>query len=302
VTQLLKKDTTTIRHIVQVQGGLLATHPGNPWAPLFTKQMEIEKLHALNCNQFNFEALMNVSFTVKQDLNWWFHNLGHTHADINVKYPDFISFTDASTLGYGFFIPESGIQAGSCWSSTEALFHINVLEMLAIDYALKATVTDRTNIHVRIMCDNTTAIAGIRKQGSTRTPEINLIARALWLWAIDRNIWLSAVHIPGIHNVEADEASRVFKDELEWTLLDAHFRSFCRKLGKPIMDLFASRLNFKVDIFCSFQPDPLASVVDAFAFPWTRGLYYGFPPFCLLGCILQKIVQDGTDIILVVPT
>ena len=83
--------------------------------------------------------------------------------------------------------------------------------------------------------------------------------------------------------------------------MDSHFRSCCRKFGKPIMDLFASRLNFKVDIFCSFQPDPMASVVDAFTFPWTRGLYYGFPPFCLLGRILQKIVQDGTDIILVVP-
>jgi hypothetical protein len=172
---------------------------------------------------------------------------------------------------------------------------------LAIDYSLKPTVTDRTDIHVHIMCDNTTAIAGIRKQGSTRTVEINEIARSLWLWALERRIWLSAVHIPGIENVEADEASRVFQDELEWTLKDTWYRKICVTFGVPIMDLFASRLNFKVSVFCSFKPDPVASIVDAFTIPWTSGLYYGFPPFCLIGRVLQNVVQDGTSIILIVP-
>jgi hypothetical protein len=43
VRKLQKKDVTTIRHVAQVLGGLMATHPGNPWAPLFTKQLEIDK-------------------------------------------------------------------------------------------------------------------------------------------------------------------------------------------------------------------------------------------------------------------
>ena len=301
VRKLLKKHSTTIRHVAQVEGGLLATHPGNPWAPLFTKQMEIDKLQALSCNRFDFDGFMNVSEVVRTDLHWWLNHLGHTSGLIQVQYPDFLIYTDASLQGYGFFVPESGIQAGSRWSADEAFHHINVLEMLAIDFALKATVADKHDIHVRIMCDNTTAIAGIRKQGSTRTPEINRIARDLWLWALERNIWLSAVHIPGIENVEADEASRNFKDELEWTLQDVWFRKICDRFGSPIMDLFASRLNFKVKVFCSFKPDPLASVVDAFTFPWNKGLYYGFPPFCLLGRTLQQIVQDGTSIILIVP-
>ena len=301
VRKLMGKQATTIRHMAQVEGGLLATHPGNPWAPLFTKQMEIDKLQALGCNRFDFDKFMTVSEIVRSDLQWWLTHLGHTSGLIQEQYPDFLIYTDASLQGYGFFVPETGIQAGSRWSPEEALYHINILEMLAIEHALKATITNRHDIHVRIMCDNTTAIAGIRKQGSTRTPEINGMARSLWLWALERNIWLSAVHIPGVENVEADEASRVFKDELEWTLQDSWFRKICDQFGEPMMDLFASRLNFKVKMFCSFKPDPLASIVDAFTFPWNRGLYYGFPPFCLLGRTLQKIVQDGTSIILIVP-
>jgi hypothetical protein len=42
--------------VVQVIGALMATHAGNPWTPLFTKQMEIEKIEALQCNHFNFDA------------------------------------------------------------------------------------------------------------------------------------------------------------------------------------------------------------------------------------------------------
>jgi hypothetical protein len=133
------------------------------------------------------------------------------------------------------------------------------------------------------MCDNTTAIAAIRKQGSTRTVELNNIARIIWLWALDRHLWLSAAHVPGVDNVEADDASRVFKDELEWTLAEVHFNRICARFGRPDMDLFASRLNHKVRDFCSFKPDPLAKVVDAFSIPWDMNLGYAFPPFCLIG-------------------
>jgi hypothetical protein len=68
VSKLLKKQSTTIRHMAQVIGGLMATHPGNPWAPLFTKQMEIEKLKALTASHWNFEAIMPVSHYIKEDL------------------------------------------------------------------------------------------------------------------------------------------------------------------------------------------------------------------------------------------
>ena len=101
--------------------------------------------------------------------------------------------------------------------------------------------------------------------------------------------------------MEADEASRVFKDELEWTLNADDFQNICAQFGRPTIDLFASRLNFQVQPFCAYHPDPLASVIDAFTFPWTNGLGYAFPPFCLLGRILQKVLRDKADIILIVP-
>ena len=301
VKKLIIKDTTTIRHVAQVTGGLVATHPGNPMAPRFTKQLEIEKIAALTLNKFDFDTYMPISDLIKTDLQWWLDNLDFLVARIHIPYPDFTIHTDASLQGYGFFVPTTKVQAGSRWSLVECDYHINILELLAIQHALSAVCTDMSHIHIRIMCDNTTAIAAITKQGSTRIPELNTIARQIWDWALYRDLWLSAVHIPGIANVEADEASRIFKDELEWTLNASAFAHICETFGTPTLDLFASRLNYRILPFCAFRPDPLASVIDAFTIPWNMQLGYAFPPFCLLGRILQKIIRDEANIILIVP-
>jgi hypothetical protein len=223
VQSLMGKNVTTIRHVAQVLGGLMATHPGNPWAPLFTKQLEINKIFALKMNNFNFEANMHISTRVKADLQWWLDNLFLVQADIQQSYPDLTIQTDASMQGWGFYVPIDGTKSGSRWSPQVTHLHINALELMAIEFALLSYCDDLNSQHIRIMSDNTTAIAAVNKQGSTQALECNQIAKRIWLWALDRNIWISAAHIPGVLNVEADHASHVFKDELEWTLCDAFF-------------------------------------------------------------------------------
>ena len=62
---------------------------------------------------------------------------------------------------------------------------------------------------------------------------------------------------------------------------------------KPEIDLFASRLNRQFPIYCSFQPDPEASCIDAFTIiSWTEKKIYSFPPFSCVLRVLQKIIQD----------
>lgn len=77
----------------------------------------------------------------------------------------------------------------------------------------------------RHMSDSTTAIAGINKQGSTHSMNCQKVAKDVWLWAFASGIWLSAAHIRGIHNVEANQASRIIKDELECTLCSSEFQT-----------------------------------------------------------------------------
>lgn len=42
--------------------------------------------------------------------------------------------------------------------------------------------------------------------------------REIWQWCIDRDLWISAAHIPGKLNVEADLKSRQNRSETQWML------------------------------------------------------------------------------------
>ena len=130
------------------------------------------------------------------------------------------------------------------------------------------------------MTGNTTAVACINKQASTKSPSCNEITKQIWDYAIFRDLWLTVAHCPGVENMEADVASREFKDQTEWTLKQECFDYICKTFGEPSIDLFASRLNYKVKRYCAWEPDPRAVYIDSFMYNWeTAKLVYAFQHF-----------------------
>ena len=107
-------------------------------------------------------------------------------------------------------------KGGGGWTPSEAEYHINILELLAAFFALKCFCSHMNNCHIQIQIDNTTALAYINNMGGSKSKELNQLAVQIWEWCISRNIWLTAVHIPGRLNTGADEKSRVFSDNHEW--------------------------------------------------------------------------------------
>ena len=105
-------------------------------------------------------------------------------------------------------------------------------------------------------------------------------------------IWLSAAHIAGKVNVIADDLSRNFNDDLEWSLCDDEFNKLLQQFGHFSIDLFATCLNTKVKRFCSWSPQPGAEWIDAFTRSWTDEFFYAFPPSSLTGRVLQKARRD----------
>ena len=129
---------------------------------------------------------------------------------------------------------------------------------------------------------------------------LNDLAREMWLWCKDREIWLSSTHIPGVEN-EADFLSRNFNENVEWKLNESFFNELVSIFGLPEVDMFAFRLNKQLDRFVSWKPDPDAEAINAFSISWERKYIYAFPPFSLLGRLLQKTRQDQADVLLVAP-
>jgi hypothetical protein len=222
---------------------------------------------------------------------------------INTPPPDIIIETDASLEGWGGICSRLNRKTNGLWLESEKVSHINCLELKAILFTLHALCSDFNNKHIRIMTDNTCAVSYINKFGGCKSRKCHDITREIWLWAINRNIWLSCAHISGKDNCNADTLSRSFNSDAEWKLSPHLFQHITLKLDFiPNIDLFASRLNYQLKPFISYQPDPESLATDAFKLhSWEKWKFYAFPPFAVIGLVIQKIVFDKATGLIVVP-
>ena len=297
---ILTKGAVTIRALAQLVGKLVASEPGVPHAVLHYKPLEQEKDRVLKQHFGKFEEKIVLSRVAKCEIQWWIDNLHSCVKPVSRGPPDMILKTDSSKTGWGGIVENTSLKTGGHWSYTEQNQHINVLEMTAAFLTLQFFCATKSDIHVQLFLDNSAAVANLAHMGG-KTDELNSLAREIWFWCIKRNIWLSVAHLPGKLNVEANKMSRTLHDDMEWQLDRDVFLQVCTVLGSCGIDLFASRLNYHLEKYVSFLPDPLARAVDAFTFTWEHFTYYAFPPFSLLGKIIQKISMDKATVVLIAP-
>ena len=290
-----------IQELASFIGLLVSSFPGILYGPLYYRQLERDKTTALRQNYGNYNAQMRLSQESFSEIKWWYDNIQTNNYPIllpNTKV-DVIIYTDASTKGWGAVKETEKI--GGRWSEEEAKYHINCLELLAAMFGLKAFCKNEQGIHVKIYSDNSTTVNYINAMGGVHSRECHTIAKDIWQWCIEKQIWLTAAHIPGIKNVEADRESRVFSDNKEWMIRSDIFQQITDIWGEPSIDLFASRLNHQVPCYVSWKPDPGAAFIDAFSVTWDKHLFYAFPPFSLIARCLQKIQTDCAEGLMIVP-
>ena len=130
--------------------------------------------------------------------------------------PQIVITTDAWSTGWGAC--RAGMRTGGLFLEKEMASHINILEAKAVLFGLKALCTDEVGNHIKILSDNSATVGALNNMGSARSPELDAAIKESWDWDLHRDIWLSAAHIPGKFNVEADEESRKTESRLEWKL------------------------------------------------------------------------------------
>lgn len=271
-------------------------------APLHYRVLERDKIRGL-CDTEDFDKKMRLSQNSIAELEWWISNVRRKNGkSIRPRKSSFFIQSDASLEGWGAYEINSERSIGGRWTETEAEYHINYLELLAIFHALKAFCSDAKSIHISIQSDNICAVSYINNMGGMASSESDLLANKIWNWCIKRDLFISASHIVGSQNIRADFSSRNFSDSTEWMLKRDIFRRLCAQYFIPDIDLFASRLNYQVEKFASWFPQPDAYKCNAFSFGWTNYSPYIFAPFCLINKVLNKIVEDRVNrAMLVIP-
>lgn len=290
---------TTIREFAQFIGFLVSACPAIPYGWLYTKRFERVKFLALQEKNENYDAVMNLPDLLEEDLEWWRLNVHCSKNPIRDFTFSREIFSDASRSGWGIF--SNGQTSHGFWTEKDLQHDINYLELSAAFFGLKCFAREMRNCSILLRIDNTTAISYVNRMGSVQFEQLSDLARDIWRWCERRNIWIYAAYIPSKENVEADCESRRLKSETEFELSPRGFETIVVKLGRPEIDLFASRANNKCPKYVSWRPDPDALSVDAFTIPWNQYFFYAFPPFAIILRVLQKIRSEKSCGIVVVP-
>ena len=74
----------------------------------------------------------------------------------------------------------NGIPTGGCWDPEEADRHINLLETTAVFLGLQSFSDQVSDKHVKVLVDNTTAMACINQMGTWHSNDINSLVIKIW--------------------------------------------------------------------------------------------------------------------------
>lgn len=145
---------------------------------LHYRRIEREKISALKKSKGNFDADMVLSTLAIEEVSWWRANIFSAFRHIKVPEIDLIIHTDASNKGWG--ISDDISPSGGLWNTEEKLQHINWLELKAIDIGLQAYTRESNFQHIRIMCDNTTAISYVNNMGGMQSVSCDSLSKKIW--------------------------------------------------------------------------------------------------------------------------
>ena len=295
---LCKKSHESIRKVTGVLGLLVSTFSAIEYGPLHYQETEMAKIEALKASKGEFDCKMLITDDMRTEPNWWVRNLAVQNRHIDHGNPDMVILTDASHSGWGAVYKNENI--GGRWSESEAENHINVLEMMAVWLALKFVCRVTRSKRVLVRCDNSCTVSYLTAMGGIKSTKCNEMAKQIWFWCIERDLWLSATHVPGSEN-KADESSMKFNDRTEWMLDKQIFNRLVNIWQCPEIDMFASCLNKQLDKYVSRKRDPDAPWINAFSSSWSNIYFFAFPPFSQIIRCLQKTLRDRAECIVIVP-
>jgi hypothetical protein len=298
--QALIAESLTAQKLARITGKLVATMPAITPALLQVRYLQICLRQALRASA-SYQTRLFLSDQARSELNWWITNLSLRQGKpLAIFPPDMIIASDAATSG-GWGAVCQGWKTGGQWKTEEKDLHINELELLASHLAIQ-TFTKWKNVNsIHLLTDSKIALAYILNQGGTKSPSLLKRAKDLWDYLLNKNITITAEWLPTDLNHEADTQSREVGDRSEWMLDPGLFQEICSCMGQPTIDLFASRISHQLPKYMSLKMDPNSEATDAFQQNWSNETPYAFPPFCLVGRVLQKLKRYDIEMIIITP-
>lgn len=298
-SKILQNRKIRILQLAEYIGFLISCIPAVPYGLLYTKYLERLKVKSLAQANNDYRSYILITNREIKEIQWW-QNLGFsTEKAITQDKYNLEIYTDACLTGWGAHCNSEKINGQ--FVNEELNNHINYLELLAVYKAVKYFANSKSNVNILLHIDNKTALSCINRMGSIKYKHFLDLTKKIWQFLERRDSKIFAVYIRSKDNYIADAESRKLRPETEWSLSQKAFHSIKCKFGEPVIDLFATKMNTKCEMYFSWHWDDKCSGIDAFTHDWSKYFFYAFPPFSLITRVLQKIRSDLATGIVVVP-
>lgn len=303
INQFLSQHVVSARTFLSLLGRLSAAADLVVLGRLHLRPIQMCLLSVWRPHILPLDHPIPITNSIRFHLKWWTDPKRFVQGtSIHPPDPTSFLFTDASHYGWGAHLEPMSLSFHGRWTEDQSQLHINILEIMAIRFALKKVMHYIQHSCVMISTDNTTVVSYINKQGGTHSPNLCLEVWEILHWCLKHNIVLRIRHIPGKSNILADRLSRLDKPiNTEWSLNQTVANCIFQMLNFPNLDLFATRFNHKLPLYVSPVPDRQAFAIDALSMDWNHLHAYAFPPMILIPPILTKIRQSCCKIVLIAP-
>ena len=207
---LLKENPISLHLLAQLQGFLESCRPAVWLAPLHFRHLQSCLIRQVALNKGSYQGTVLLDPQAREELQWWITNIKRVNGSpIHPPATEMVITSDASKMGWGATF--GNLSTNGRWSKQESGLHINVLELKATFLAIQAFLKNQSNLAVKLRLDNTTAVTYVNNQGGTRSPSLTLLTVELWNWCLQRNIPITAEHLPGVFNVLADRVADIYR-------------------------------------------------------------------------------------------
>lgn len=135
IRDITKKKEVKIVQLAQLVGKMVSYTPAVEYAWVYIKNLEKALIESLYNNSWDYDAIMELPKDTFSDLKWWRQNIKTATNRIKTNKFEVKIYTDASKSGWG--ATDGKKQIFGFWDENQSSYHINYLELLTVQLALK---------------------------------------------------------------------------------------------------------------------------------------------------------------------
>ena len=242
---LIASPKTTIMGLTKLLGKLSFTTQAVLPGRIQCKYLQQQQVQAV-IETNSYQTKIKLSQHLLAQLKWWKENLLFQNGKpLKIAIPQFIIQTYASKKGWGAVC--QGTTTGGTWSYQERTKHINLLELIAVKFAILTFTRGKSVTTVHLQIGNMTALpcflkmgggGGVGGGGWIHSQELLQVAMEIWDYLLANRIAVIAEYLPNSLKIQANRQSRNHKDSSNWKLnpKSCRPRQLCSRFPSALLE------------------------------------------------------------------